>query len=66
MLDAARRARDVMRLQYEAGSAQLTDYLDAERTFIGTNNQYMQGLVALRTALAQLEQAIGTDLRSGE
>jgi cobalt-zinc-cadmium efflux system outer membrane protein len=66
MLDAARRARDVMRLQYEAGSAQLTDYLDAQRTFIGTNNQYMQGLVVLRTALAQLEQAIGTDLRSGE
>ena len=66
LLDNARRARDVMRLQYEAGSAQLTDFLDAERTFIGTNTQYMQGLSALRTALAQLEQAIGTDLRSGE
>jgi len=65
MLAQARRARDVLRLQYEAGSAQLTDYLDAERTFVGTNLQYMQGLSALRTALAQLEQAIGADLRSG-
>ncbi|HTR53628.1 MAG TPA: TolC family protein [Kofleriaceae bacterium] len=62
-LAAARTARDITQTQYQAGAAQLTDYLDAERTFVAVNQAYFQALAAYWTAVFQLEQAVGTNLR---
>lgn len=62
-LDRARLARDVTKKQYEAGSAPLMDYLDAQRTFIATNLDYLQTLTNYWTAVFQLEAAMGMDLR---
>ncbi len=64
-LAAARTARDVTQAQYQAGAAYLTDYLDAERTFVAVNQSYLQALTAYWTAVFQLEQAVGANLREG-
>jgi cobalt-zinc-cadmium efflux system outer membrane protein len=62
LLQSAKTARDVTRLQYEKGAAGLTDYLDAQRTYIATNVEYFQDLTNYWTAVFQLEQAIGMEL----
>jgi outer membrane protein, heavy metal efflux system len=62
-LERARVARDITKRQYEAGSAPLMDYLDAQRTFIVTNLDYLQTLTNYWTAIFQLEQAVGMELR---
>jgi cobalt-zinc-cadmium efflux system outer membrane protein len=59
LLDRARRARDLVRLQYGAGAISLIDLLDAERTALAVELEYQQDLSALRTAAAQLATAIG-------
>ncbi|HZZ84313.1 MAG TPA: TolC family protein [Anaeromyxobacteraceae bacterium] len=63
LLDRARRARDLVQIQYQKGAASLLDYLDAERTFIATQVEYLNDLTALWTSVFQLEQAVGTELR---
>jgi outer membrane protein, heavy metal efflux system len=63
LLERAKRARDITELQYNAGSTSLIDFIDAERTFIATNFEYIQDLTAYWTAVYQLEAAVGTDLR---
>jgi cobalt-zinc-cadmium efflux system outer membrane protein len=63
LLERAKRARDITELQYNAGSTSLIDFIDAERTFIATNFEYIQDLTAYWTAVYQLEEAVGTDLR---
>jgi cobalt-zinc-cadmium efflux system outer membrane protein len=63
LLDRARRARDLVEFQYKKGAASLLELLDAERTFIATNVEYRQNLADYWTAVFQLEQAIGTELR---
>jgi cobalt-zinc-cadmium efflux system outer membrane protein len=63
LLERAKRARDITELQYSAGSTSLIDFIDAERTFIATNFEYIQDLSAYWTAVYQLEEAVGTDLR---
>jgi cobalt-zinc-cadmium efflux system outer membrane protein len=63
LLQSAKVARDVTRLQYEKGAASLTDFLDAQRTFIATNVEYFQDLTNYWTAVFQLEGSVGTDLR---
>ena len=62
-LDRAKVARDITKRQYEAGSAPLMDYLDAQRTFIATNLDYLTTLTNYWTAVFQLETAVGMDLR---
>jgi len=62
-LERAKRARDITELQYNAGSANLLDFIDAQRTFIATNLEYLQNLTNYWTAVFQLEQAVGTELR---
>lgn len=62
LLSRARRARDLIAFQYEKGAASLLEYLDAQRTYIAINQEYFQDLTAYRTALYQLEQAMGTEL----
>lgn len=62
LLESAKVARDITRLQYEKGAASLTDYLDALRTYIATNVEYFQDLTNYWTAVFQMEQAVGMDL----
>lgn len=61
LLDRARRARDLVKIQYEKGAASLLEYLDAQRTFISTNIEYLQNLNDYWTAVISLEQAVGTE-----
>jgi outer membrane protein, heavy metal efflux system len=63
LLDRSKRARDLVSLQYQKGAASLLEYLDAERTFIANNVEYLQDLANYWTAVYQLEAAIGMDLR---
>ncbi|HEX9101835.1 MAG TPA: TolC family protein [Polyangia bacterium] len=63
LLDRTKRARDLVSLQYQKGAASLLEYLDAQRTFIATNVEYLQDLANYWTAVYQLEAAIGVDLR---
>ncbi len=63
LLERARRARDLVQIQYQKGAASLLDYLDAERTFISTQVEYLNDLTTLWTSVFQLEQAVGTELR---
>jgi cobalt-zinc-cadmium efflux system outer membrane protein len=63
LLQNAKTARDITRLQYEKGAASLTDFLDAQRTYIATNVEYFQDLTNYWTAVFQLEQAVGAGVR---
>jgi len=63
LLDRAKRARDLVELQYKKGAASLLEFLDAQRTYIATNVEYLQDLANYWTAVYQLEQAVGMDLR---
>ncbi|GAC1352791.1 MAG: TolC family protein [Polyangiales bacterium] len=63
LLQSAKTARDITEKQFIEGKANLTDYLDAQRTFIATNLEYMQDLQSYWTAVYTLEQAVGSDLR---
>ncbi|HEY2515377.1 MAG TPA: TolC family protein [Polyangiaceae bacterium] len=62
-LEQARIARDITQRQFKAGSATLMDFLDAQRVYISTNLEYLQDLTNYWTAVYQLEQAVGTELR---
>ncbi len=63
LLDRAKKARDITELQFNAGSATLIDFLDAQRTFIAANIEYLQDLTSYWTAVYQLELAVGENLR---
>ena len=63
LLERATRARDLVGIQYQKGSASLLELLDAQRQYIATNLEYLQDLANYWTAVFQLEQAVGTDLR---
>ena len=59
---SAEKAFSITRLQYEKGAATLMDYLDAQRTYIATNVEYLQDLSNYWTAVFQVEQAVGMEL----
>jgi cobalt-zinc-cadmium efflux system outer membrane protein len=63
LLDRARRARDVQKTRFDKGAASLVEYLDAQRTYIATNVEYLTDLTNYWTAIAQLEQATGLELK---
>lgn len=63
ILERAKVARDLVRVQYEKGAASLLELLDAERTYIAVHGEYMQDLALYWTSVAQLEQAVGKELR---
>ena len=63
LLERAARARELVEVQYRKGAASLLDYLDAQRTFIGTRVEYLNDLAAYWTAFYRLEQAVGAELR---
>ena len=62
LLQSARTARDITRLQFDKGAASLTDLLDAQRTYIATNVEYIQDVTNYWTAVFQVEQAVGMEL----
>ena len=63
LLERARRARELVSVQYQKGAASLLDFLDAQRTFIAANVEYLQDLALYWGAVFKLEQAVGEDLR---
>jgi len=63
LLASARRAMDITKIQWLAGKANLTDYLDARQAFVATNVEYFGDLTSYWTAVAQLEAAVGAELR---
>jgi cobalt-zinc-cadmium efflux system outer membrane protein len=62
LLERARRARDLTALQYEKGATSLLEYLDAQRTYIAVNAEYLQDLANYWDAVFQLEAASATEL----
>jgi cobalt-zinc-cadmium efflux system outer membrane protein len=62
LLERAKRARDLVEIQYLRGAASLLEFLDAQRTYIGTNLEYLNDLSSYWIAVFQLEQAVGMDL----
>jgi cobalt-zinc-cadmium efflux system outer membrane protein len=63
LIDSAKKARDVVQVQFKAGSATLMDFLDAQRTYIATMVEYLGDLTNYWTAVYDLEQAVGVELR---
>ena len=62
LLQSARRARDLVEIQYRKGAASLLEYLDAQRTYISVNLESLQDLAGYWTAVFKLEQALGRPL----
>lgn len=62
-LDAAVRQRDVLQKQFDAGKADLNDYLDAQRTYLMVHLEYLQFVAAYWNAVFALERATGVELR---
>ncbi len=62
LLERANRAQEITKIQYNAGSATLTDLLDAQRSYFQVNSDYYDELVNYWTAVFTLEQAIGKEL----
>jgi cobalt-zinc-cadmium efflux system outer membrane protein len=46
-------------IQYQKGAASLLDYLDAQRTHLTNEIDYLAALATFWTAVFQLEQAVG-------
>jgi outer membrane protein, heavy metal efflux system len=62
LLERAKRAREITQVQFNAGSATLTDLLDAQRSFVQVNSDYYVELVNYWAAVFSLEQAVGKEL----
>jgi outer membrane protein, heavy metal efflux system len=60
LLDRARRARELVELQYQKGAASLLEFLDAQRTYVATKGEYIQELTAYWDAIFQIEAATAT------
>ncbi|HEX4384661.1 MAG TPA: TolC family protein [Myxococcales bacterium] len=59
LLDRAKRARDLVQVQYEKGAASLLDLLDAQRTWAQTHAEYLKDLHDFWLATYQLDAAVG-------
>jgi cobalt-zinc-cadmium efflux system outer membrane protein len=62
LLERSKRARDVTERQYREGKANLTDFLDAQRTYVSTMQEYITDLGNYWSAIYSMEQAIGMEL----
>ena len=60
---SAEKAFVITHLQFDRGQGTLMDLLDAQRTYIATNVEYLQDLANYWTAVYQLEQAVGMELQ---
>jgi outer membrane protein TolC len=63
LLERAKTAHDIVEKQYRGGSIALSDFLDAQRTFVGTRQEYLNDLFAYWTSVYSLEQAVNAELR---
>jgi cobalt-zinc-cadmium efflux system outer membrane protein len=64
LLRSAARARELVSVQYDKGAASLIEFLDAQRTFIAINVEYLSVLQEYWTAVFHLEAALGQELPS--
>jgi cobalt-zinc-cadmium efflux system outer membrane protein len=64
LMPSARRALQSIQAQVDLGKqgVTVTDLLDAQRTYIATNVEYLQDLANYWTAVYQLEEAVGMEL----
>jgi cobalt-zinc-cadmium efflux system outer membrane protein len=62
LLSSARRARALVSVQYDKGAASLIELLDAQRTFVATNAEYLQVVQSYWSAVFRLEAAVGQEL----
>lgn len=63
LLASAKTAFEITAIQYDKGAAKLTDYLDAYRAYVATQFEEYQDLTNYSTAVHQLEQAVGMEIR---
>ncbi|HET8732494.1 MAG TPA: TolC family protein [Anaeromyxobacteraceae bacterium] len=59
LLPRSADARKLVETQYQKGAASLLDYLDAQRTHLTNEIDYLAALASFWTAVFQLEQAVG-------
>lgn len=62
LLDRAHKAKEITEIQFRGGATSLMDMLDAERSWIQTNNAYLVSLTAYWISVFQLEAAVGSSL----
>jgi cobalt-zinc-cadmium efflux system outer membrane protein len=62
ILESAKTALDITRLQYEKGAASLSDFLLALQTYIATKVEYFGDLTSYWTAVYQLEEALAVEV----
>ncbi|NOU27696.1 MAG: TolC family protein [Polyangiaceae bacterium] len=62
LMERRRRAFEITKAQFEAGSATLMDFLDAERGFAGAANDRLAALVSYWKAVFALEAALGKEI----
>ncbi len=60
----AKRARDLIEVQYAKGAATLLDLLDAQRTLLAVSGERLNLLATYWNAVAQLEAAVAKELRT--
>jgi len=63
LLERSQRARDLVEIQYLRGAASLLELLDAQRSYIATNVEYLNNRADYWRAIFQMEQAVGMELR---
>jgi multidrug efflux pump subunit AcrA (membrane-fusion protein) len=59
LLPRSQDSRNLVQIQYAKGAASLLDFLDAQRTHLGNEIDYLTSLGAFWSAVFQLEQAVG-------
>jgi outer membrane protein, heavy metal efflux system len=62
LIPAVRKLETMAEESYRAGKANILAVLDAQRNVQEVERNYQQGLLALQTAIATLEEAVGTPL----
>lgn len=64
-VDQAEESFKIARVRYQAGVGTNTDVLDAQYKLNTTKNNHIEALYNYNVGIAQLEQAMGVDVRSG-
>jgi cobalt-zinc-cadmium efflux system outer membrane protein len=64
LLASAKRARELVSVQYDKGAASLLELLDAQRTFVSVNIEYLTIIQAYWTSVFRLEAAVGREFTS--
>jgi outer membrane protein TolC len=62
LLDRTRKALDLIQLQYEKGAASLIDLLDAQRSYVGANQDRIALLGETWGAIFEMKHALGGEL----